>query len=118
MYQFKNLHNDYIYVIGDIMVDHYIYGSCDRISPEAPVPVVNTQQEEHTLGGAGNVIKNLVAFGANTGIISVCGQDEGFEMINTGLKKLNVLNHKLIIDTSRKTTVKTRIVSSRHQLLR
>ncbi len=118
MYQFKSLNNGYVYVIGDIMIDHYIYGYCDRISPEAPVQIVDIQTEEHTLGGAGNVIKNLVAFGANTGIISVCGQDEGLEIIIAGLEKLNVVNHKIIIDPSRPTTIKTRIVSSKHQLLR
>jgi len=100
------------------MIDHYIYGNCDRISPEAPVLIVDTQKEEYTLGGAGNVIKNLASFGANTGIISVCGQDEGFEIINKGLAALNVSNNKLIIDTTRKTTIKTRVVSSNHQLLR
>ena len=118
MYQFKNTGNGYIYVIGDIMIDHYIYGNCDRISPEAPVLIVDTQKEEYTLGGAGNVIKNLVSFGANTGLISVCGKDEGFEIINKGLEALNVSNHKLITDTSRKTTIKTRVVSNKHQLLR
>jgi len=118
MYQFKNPDTDYIYVIGDIMIDHYIYGSCDRISPEAPVPVVDVKQEEYTLGGAGNVIKNLVAFGANTGIITVCGQDDGLQIINKGLAELNVSDHKLVIDTTRKTTIKTRVVSSKHQLLR
>lgn len=118
MYQFNNPAKGYIYVIGDIMIDHYIYGSCDRISPEAPVPVVDVKQEEYTLGGAGNVIKNLVAFGAKTGIISVCGQDDGLQIINKGLAELNVSDHKLIIDKSRKTTIKTRVVSSKHQLLR
>jgi len=118
MYQFKDPGNTYIYVIGDIMIDHYVYGICERISPEAPVLIVDTQKEEHMLGGAGNVIKNLVSFGANTGIISVCGKDEGFEIINKGLEELKVLNHKIIIDPTRKTTVKTRIVSNKHQLLR
>jgi len=118
MYQFKKPGDDYIYVIGDIMIDHYIYGSCERISPEAPVLIVDTQKEEYTLGGAGNVIKNLVSFGAKTGIISVCGNDEGFEIINNGLRDLNVDDHKLIIDATRKTTIKTRVVSNKHQLLR
>lgn len=118
MYQFKNLNNNYIYVIGDIMIDHYIYGSCDRISPEAPVQIVDMQREEYTLGGAGNVVKNLVSLGANTGIISVCGQDEGLKIIVNGLEDLKVSDHKMIIDPSRTTTIKTRIVSNKHQLLR
>jgi rfaE bifunctional protein kinase chain/domain len=118
MYQFKNLNNDYIYVIGDIMIDHYIYGTCERISPEAPVQIVDIQNEEYTLGGAGNVIKNLVSLGANTGIISVCGQDKGLEIINAELEKLNISKRKIIVDTTRSTTVKTRVVSNKHQLLR
>jgi len=100
------------------MIDHYIYGNCDRISPEAPVQIVDMQKEAHTLGGAGNVVKNLISFGANTGIISVCGQDEGLGIIANELKGLNVSTYKMIVDTSRKTTIKTRIVSNKHQLLR
>jgi rfaE bifunctional protein kinase chain/domain len=118
MYNLNNLNTNSIYVIGDIMIDHYIYGTCDRISPEAPVQIVDMQQEEYTLGGAGNVIKNLVSFGVNTGIVSVCGEDEGLEIINNSLKNLNVSNYKMIVDKSRKTTIKTRVVSNKHQLLR
>jgi len=118
MYQFDKPSPCYIYVIGDIMIDHYIYGNCERISPEAPVQIVDMQREEYTLGGAGNVVKNLIAFGTKTGIISVCGQDEGFEIVGKELGKLNVTDHKMVVDTTRKTTVKTRIVSNKHQLLR
>jgi rfaE bifunctional protein kinase chain/domain len=118
MYTFQNISSEYIYVIGDIMIDHYIYGNCDRISPEAPVQVVDVKTEDYTLGGAGNVIKNLVSFGANTGIVSVCGNDGGLQIVTEGFEKLNVTNHKLVIDESRPTTIKTRVVSNKHQLLR
>jgi rfaE bifunctional protein kinase chain/domain len=117
MHSFKNL-TDQVYVIGDVMIDHYIYGNCERISPEAPVQVVDVISDKYTLGGAGNVVKNLVAFGANTGITSVCGDDEGLKIVTDGLQTIMVSNHKVIIDSSRPTTVKTRVVSNKHQLLR
>src|ERR1700744_3593278 len=118
MYQFNALSNDYIYVVGDVMIDHYIYGNCDRISPEAPVLIVDTKKEEYTLGGAGNVIKNLISLGAKTGIATVCGNDEGRAIVNLELDRLNVNYRELVVDQSRKTTVKTRVVSGNHQLLR
>jgi rfaE bifunctional protein kinase chain/domain len=111
------LSTDQIYVIGDVMIDHYIYGTCDRISPEAPVQVVDVKKDEYTLGGAGNVIKNLVAFGANTGIATVCGNDDGLKIVADGFNDINVVA-KLVVDPSRPTTVKTRVVSNKHQLLR
>lgn len=100
------------------MIDHYIYGNCDRISPEAPVQVVDVKSDEYTLGGAGNVIKNLVSFGANTGIVTVCGDDDALKTVAQGFEGLGVADHKLIIDKSRPTTIKTRVVSNKHQLLR
>jgi len=118
MYNLNKSNEGFVYVIGDVMIDHYIYGSCERISPEAPVQIVDIQKEEYTLGGAGNVIKNLVAFGSNAGIISVCGGDDRSEVIANALKELNVSDQKIIIDSSRSTTTKTRVVSNKHQLLR
>ena len=64
-----------ILVIGDLMIDHYLWGSCDRISPEAPVQVVNVKKESSVLGGAGNVINNLFTLGATVDVISVIGDD-------------------------------------------
>jgi len=118
MYNFESLSSDCVYVIGDIMIDHYIYGNCERISPEAPVQIVDVQKEEHTLGGAGNVAKNLVAFEVNTGIISVCGQDSGSEVIAKALRELKIADQKIVVDGTRSTTIKTRVVSNKHQLLR
>ncbi|NNU34550.1 hypothetical protein HK413_11405 [Mucilaginibacter sp. S1162] len=65
-----------ICVIGDMMLDHYINGSCDRISPEAPVQIVDVSGETYSLGGAGNVLKNLQAFGCEGSIISISGNDD------------------------------------------
>src|ERR1700754_5292102 len=109
MYHFNNPDKSSIYVIGDVMIDHYIYGNCDRISPEAPVLIVDTKKEEYTLGGAGNVVKNLISLGAKAGIVTVCGDDEGLAIIDNELAKLHVTQKKLIADASRKTTTKTRV---------
>jgi len=118
MYQFEAPSKDYIYVVGDVMIDHYIYGNCDRISPEAPVLIIDTRKEEYTLGGAGNVVKNLISLGANTGIATVCGNDDGLAIIDREFELLKVVNRKLVVDQSRKTTIKSRVVSGNHQLLR
>ena len=90
-----------ILVIGDIMLDIYQYGKCNRISPEAPVPVIEFYSDEKMLGGAGNVLKNLVSFGANCEIISVVGDDTSGYTILEKLKELNIKNHALVIDNKR-----------------
>lgn len=107
-----------ILVVGDIMLDIYEFGKCNRISPEAPVPVVEFTSDEVMLGGAGNVLKNLVAFGANCEIISVIGDDKAGHTILEKLKELNIKGKALIIDKSRRTTEKHRIVSGSQQLIR
>lgn len=107
-----------ILVIGDLMVDHYLYGNCNRISPEAPVPVVEVRSESHTLGGAGNVIKNLRALGCNAGVISVSGNDENTPVLLKQLADLNVDTSGIFKDASRCTTVKTRVLAANHQLIR
>ena len=107
-----------ILVIGDIMVDRYLWGTIDRISPEAPVPVVDVRSEEERLGGAGNVAINLAAMGAQVSLIGVCGDDEQAE----GLAALLVRNQfdpqSLIREKDRRTTYKTRILSQGQQVLR
>ena len=75
MISFPNT-NPKILVIGDLMIDHYLWGSCDRISPEAPVQVINVASESAVLGGAGNVVNNLHSLGAVVDIISVIGECE------------------------------------------
>jgi D-beta-D-heptose 7-phosphate kinase/D-beta-D-heptose 1-phosphate adenosyltransferase len=113
-----NLDMNKILIIGDIMLDIYQYGHCNRISPEAPVPIIDFYREEKMLGGAGNVLKNLVSFGANCEIISVIGDDISGATIIEKLKELNVDPEFLFIDKIRQTTEKKRIVSSGQQLLR
>jgi D-beta-D-heptose 7-phosphate kinase/D-beta-D-heptose 1-phosphate adenosyltransferase len=107
-----------ILVIGDLMVDHYIWGSATRLSPEAPVPIVNVKNESTTLGGAGNVVQNLVALGANVTIAGVIGDDSpGIQLIEI-LKEEGVKTNTIIKDKIRPTTVKTRVLVGSHQLVR
>ncbi|WBX71665.1 D-glycero-beta-D-manno-heptose-7-phosphate kinase [Tenacibaculum retecalamus] len=107
-----------ILVIGDIIVDNYLVGSIDRISPEAPVPIVKIDKETSVLGGAGNVINNLLAFGAKADIISVIGDNENFSIIDKLLKDKNINTNHLIQEKNRTLTVKTRVLSSNQQIVR
>ncbi|OIP54302.1 MAG: bifunctional heptose 7-phosphate kinase/heptose 1-phosphate adenyltransferase [Helicobacteraceae bacterium CG2_30_36_10] len=107
-----------ILVIGDLMIDHYLWGSCERISPEAPVQVVDIAKETTVLGGAGNVINNLVALGAKVSVSSVIGDDEtGLELIGM-LNVINVECKNVIIQKNRKTSKKSRVIAVSQQILR
>lgn len=107
-----------ILVIGDLMIDHYLWGSCDRISPEAPVQVVNVKKESTTLGGAGNVINNLVALGSSVEVISVLGDDSVANELKSLLQNIDVKIDNLVIEESRKTSKKSRLMASNQQILR
>ena len=107
-----------ILVIGDIMLDIYKYGNCHRISPEAPVPVIELIKEEIMLGGAGNLLKNLVSLGAKCDIISVIGDDKPGEIVLKKIKELKINNKEIIVDKSRCTSEKCRIVVAGQQLIR
>ena len=107
-----------ILVIGDVMVDHYIFGKCERISPEAPVPVVALQEEKYLLGGAANVIENLHALGCKTGILSVGGADDFYSFIVGRLRELGCDTNGLRKVNDRPTTLKTRVLAGNHQLIR
>jgi D-beta-D-heptose 7-phosphate kinase / D-beta-D-heptose 1-phosphate adenosyltransferase len=110
--------NPNILVIGDIMLDHYITGDVKRISPEAPVPVLNYKTEKKVLGGAGNVASNLSNLGAKVSIGSIIGDDESGDSIKKLLKDINASSSLIInIDYSH-TTKKTRFISQGIQLLR
>jgi D-beta-D-heptose 7-phosphate kinase/D-beta-D-heptose 1-phosphate adenosyltransferase len=102
--------------VGDVMLDHYVYGDVERVSPEAPIPVLAVERETRTLGGAGNVLRNLEALGASACFVSVVGDDPaGIEV-----KKLippGVEAH-VLVERERTTTVKTRYVAAHQQLLR
>jgi len=107
-----------ILVIGDYMVDEYIKGTVERISPEAPVPVVEAKGVTLKPGGAANVVANVVALGGRAVPLGVVGDDEAGEKLRELLKRIGVETDTLITDTSRPTTRKTRIVAGSQQLLR
>ncbi|MFW3373309.1 D-glycero-beta-D-manno-heptose-7-phosphate kinase [Aliarcobacter butzleri] len=107
-----------ILVIGDLMIDHYLWGSCDRISPEAPVQVVNVKKESSVLGGAGNVINNLFTLGATVDVISVIGDDNVANELKSLLEKIKISTSNLIVENNRKTSKKSRLIASQQQVLR
>ena len=107
-----------VLVVGDLMIDHYIWGSCDRISPEAPVQVVNIKNETKRLGGCGNVVSNLIALGAEVGVISVVGDDElGSEILKL-LKDRGAKAELVIAQKGRKSSQKSRVMVTHQQVLR
>ncbi len=112
--RFKSLK---ILVVGDVILDRYVFGKVERISPEAPVPVVEVQREEFRLGGAGNVANNLANLGVKTYLLGLVGQDYGRHLIK-GLLKEAGIEDLLVEDPQRPTTEKTRIVALSQQLLR
>jgi len=107
-----------ILVIGDLMIDHYLWGSCDRISPEAPVQIVKVDSESALLGGAGNVINNLHALGAQVDVISVIGECNVSEELKDLLLKIKVNTHYLITQKDRVTSKKSRIIADQQQVVR
>ena len=107
-----------ILVVGDLMLDHYIWGSCDRISPEAPVQVVKINNETYTLGGAGNVVRNLLSLGANVSVASVLGDDEAGKKIKEKLAELNVKDELILTEKGRESSIKSRIMASHQQVVK
>jgi rfaE bifunctional protein kinase chain/domain len=115
---FKNFENKKILIIGDVMIDAYVWGKVSRISPEAPVPIVNSQKKENRLGGAANVALNIKALGAKAILASVIGNDNKGDIFNKLLNTENLSSQGIIISPERITTTKTRIISNHQQLLR
>jgi len=107
-----------ILVIGDLMIDEYIRGQAYRLSPEAPVPVVNVSNHQFDLGGAGNVVKNLAALGARVRIMGVTGNDSSARRILQLMGQYKNVTNDIVKDGSRNTTVKARVICGNHQLLR
>ena len=105
-------------IIGDVMIDAYLWGRVDRISPEAPVPIVSVTKKEYRLGGAANVALNLQALGATPFICALVGDDkEGDEFIQL-LKNAEISNLGIVKIADRPTTVKTRVIGHNQQILR
>jgi rfaE bifunctional protein kinase chain/domain len=107
-----------VLIIGDVMLDNYLWGKVDRISPEAPVPIVSIQEKESRLGGAANVAINIKALGANPILCSVIGNDINGRSFIELLQKIDLSADGIFQSTERKTTVKTRVIGNNHQMLR
>lgn len=107
-----------IIVLGDVMLDEFIWGRVRRISPEAPVPVVEVDRQTLALGGAGNVVSNLVALGASPTPIGAVGDDLDAERLRYVFRELAVSTKRLVVDAARPTTVKTRIIAHSQQVVR
>jgi rfaE bifunctional protein kinase chain/domain len=106
-----------ILVVGDIMLDRYWFGDVNRISPEAPVPIVRVESREERLGGAANVARNAVALGVETGLLGVVGKDEASSIIDQLIEKSGIQNY-LHQDESISTIIKLRVIGRQQQLLR
>ena len=114
----QSLCDRYVVVLGDVMLDEFVWGDVTRISPEAPVPVVEVRRESEHLGGAANVLANLVALGARGSVVGVVGQDGAGERLRTGLRQLGNHDQCLIADKSRTSTTKTRIIAHSQLVVR
>ena len=112
------LKNRNILVIGDLMLDEYLWGTVSRISPEAPVPVVEVTREEIVLGGAANVANNLVALGVQTHIMSIIGDDSNGLLLIDLLQQNNIQTNLIKQSKHRTTTIKTRVGASQQQIVR
>ena len=112
------LRDRYVVVLGDIMLDEFVWGDVTRISPEAPVPVVDVRRESIHLGGAANVLANLIALGARGSVVGVIGNDLAGQRLRMSLHDLGIPDGCLIVDDSRPSTTKTRIVAHSQLVVR
>jgi D-beta-D-heptose 7-phosphate kinase/D-beta-D-heptose 1-phosphate adenosyltransferase len=114
----KTLGDRYVLVLGDVMLDEFVWGDVTRISPEAPVPVVDVRRESVHLGGAANVLANLVALGARGSVVGVVGSDGPGARLQAELRELGTQEGCLIIDDTRCSTTKTRIIAHSQLVVR
>lgn len=115
---FKSFRSVRVLIVGDVMVDAYYIGGVERISPEAPVPVVQVEKYESRLGGAGNVALNIHALGAQPVLCSVIGNDPEGTVLRRLMQEQGMTEAGLIASDERKTTTKTRVIGNRHQIVR
>jgi D-beta-D-heptose 7-phosphate kinase/D-beta-D-heptose 1-phosphate adenosyltransferase len=113
-----NLSRSKVLVVGDIMVDHFIWGKVSRISPEAPVPVVEVQSDNFMLGGCANVLNNIFALGGKVYVTGVIGSDTMGERLLGELRKRHIDTDGILVESKRPTTLKTRIVAHSQQVVR
>ena len=114
----KEISNTNVLLIGDVMLDKYVFGKITRISPEAPVPVFLSEHHKHVLGGAGNVFNNFFALGVKSTFITIIGKDEAGKEIKKLMKKNSLKNICIYEDTKKITTKKTRYLSNNQQIIR
>ncbi|MEK6756932.1 MAG: PfkB family carbohydrate kinase, partial [Bacteroidota bacterium] len=107
-----------IAVVGDLMLDRYYWGSVARISPEAPVPVVEVESESARLGGAANVANNIASLGGVPLMIGVVGQDDAGQALRAIIKESGLSTDGILVDASRPTTVKTRVIAHNQHVVR
>ncbi len=105
-------------VVGDVMLDHYIWGNVSRISPEAPVPVVNVTRENLLIGGAGNVVNNIHSLGGRVSICGVIGPDDAGKRLLHLLRAKGIVTDGVMVENGRTTTIKTRIIAHSQQVVR
>ncbi|CAM3805643.1 bifunctional heptose 7-phosphate kinase/heptose 1-phosphate adenyltransferase [Aquirufa aurantiipilula] len=115
---FKGFDQLQVLVIGDLMIDAYTWGKVSRISPEAPVPVVQVIKKEARLGGAGNVVMNIASLGAKPWVVSVVGDDEAGAQLKSLLEKEGISLSGIVEEKGRTTSIKERIIAGSQQLLR
>lgn len=115
---FANIEKGRVLVYGDLMLDQYLWGKVDRISPEAPVPVVEVESESILLGGAANVAKNIAALGCGVEIAGLVGDDANATLMKHMLEREGISRCKLAADQKRPTTLKTRIIAHNQQVVR
>lgn len=113
--EFSRMH---VAVVGDVMIDNYFRGKVERISPEAPVPVVQVRDKSYKVGGAANVALNLRSFKSSVSLFSVRGNDVEGEMLGETLRNEGISTDYLLLDYDRRTTIKTRIIGNNQQVLR
>jgi D-glycero-beta-D-manno-heptose-7-phosphate kinase len=111
----SRLHGRTLLVVGDLMLDHFLIGAVERISPEAPVPVVRFDHESFRLGGAANVAHNAAALGGRVHVVGIVGEDDEGRLIRSEFAKLGIDSSGVVADRGRRTTRKLRVVTSRNQ---
>jgi rfaE bifunctional protein kinase chain/domain len=107
-----------VLIIGDIMIDSYLWGITERVSPEAPVPIVNVKEKEHRMGGAANVALNIKALGATPIICTIIGADEMAMVYSELLRNQEMSDKGVLVSSDRVTSQKTRIISHNQQVVR
>ncbi len=114
----RKLRSRRVGVLGDLMLDRYVWGTATRLSPEAAVPVVDFAEETSVLGGAGNVAANLAALGGRVEMFGAVGMDEHATALGACLRKMGIAHSGVLADAARQTTVKTRIIARHQQIVR